>query len=120
MYLNSGVIIPLWIIGIAIVAAGREKGGERGLLLAALAVGTLVAILIALNPGSGGEGYELLGGAWIGAVLGLLILRKIPIWRAFIFAVVLSVAIVENEDVLAHRHAAGWISPVGPGASLGF
>jgi len=89
--LNASLIIPLWIGGIAIVAAGREKGGERGLLLASLAVLVVATILISLDPGSGPEGYELLGGAWIGAVLGLLILRNIPIWRAFIFAVLLSV-----------------------------
>jgi hypothetical protein len=91
VYLNASLIIPLWISGIAIVAAGREKGGERGLLLSSLAVLTVGAILISLDPGSGMEGYVLLGGAWVGAVLGLLALRKSRIWGAFIFAVLLSV-----------------------------
>lgn len=91
MYLNSSLIILCWIAGIAILVAGRAKGGERGFLIAALAVGIAGAVLISLDAGSGGEGYELLGGAWTGAVLGLLVLRKVPLWRASIFAVLMSV-----------------------------
>jgi hypothetical protein len=94
VYLNSDFALFFWVIGLLIMTVSRERAGERGLLLSALALAIIGAIAISLDPTPGTEAFQFLGAAVVGAVLGLLTRRRLPLAGAALVAALLSIVAV--------------------------
>ncbi len=90
MHLSSDILVPVWILGLATMTVAREKAGERGLFVAAAGVALVVSILVALDSSSGKESYLLLAGPLLGGVAGLLTRSRLPLPRALVIAIALS------------------------------
>jgi hypothetical protein len=91
VYLNSNFALVFWVVGLLIMTVSRERAGERGLLLSALALAIIGAIAISLDSTPGTEAFQFLGAALVGAVLGLFTRRRFPLAGAVIVAVLLSI-----------------------------
>ena len=94
MHLTSDFAIGFWALGLLVMTFSRERYGERGLLLSAVALAIIGAIAISLDPTPGTEGFQFLIAALVGSVLGLSTRRRLPLAGAVSLAALMSVVAV--------------------------
>ena len=90
MDLDARIVYTFAIVALAAMVFARERGGERGLIIATVVVGILGSIGAFSDPGVGGAGVAFLVCVLAGAFAGLMTRRKLPLAGSIAAAVALS------------------------------